>query len=83
MKYLHNKKIFHRNLKLSNILLKFDDEEDKSNLMKAKIILNDFYFSRYLEKGQKAKTILGSPLYMPPIILNKLTTKPNENDILQ
>ena len=38
MKYLHNKKIMHRNLKLNNILINYDDENDRKNknVMKGK-----------------------------------------------
>ena len=82
MKYLHNKKIIHRNLKIDNILIKYEDEKDMSSLLKAKFVLNDFLFARYLEKGQLASTVLGSPLYMPPIMLNKLAG-PKDNNFLQ
>lgn len=37
--YIHNKRIIHRNIKLENILIKYDNEEDAKNynLMKAEI----------------------------------------------
>ena len=82
MKYLHNKKIIHRNLKIDNILIKYEDEKNMSSLLKAKFILDDFLFARYLEKGQLASTVIGSPLYMPPIILNKLAGQ-EDNNFLQ
>ena len=46
IKYLHQKNIIHRNLKLSNILVIFDNEEDKQkiNMLKAKIKLSGFFF---------------------------------------
>ena len=82
MKYLHNKKIIHRNLKIDNILIKYEDEKNMSSLLKAKFILDDFLFARYLEKGQLASTVIGSPLYMPPIMLNKLAGQ-EDNNFLQ
>ena len=74
MKYLHNKKIMHRNLKLNNILINYDDENDRKNknIMKGKIKIIDFRTSRYLKKGEFAKTFLGTPLYMSPIMINQL-----------
>ena len=77
MKYLHNKKIIHRYLSLENILINYEDEKDKENenIMKGVIKIIDFGFSRYLKKGELSKSILGIPLYMSPIILNKLNKK--------
>ena len=74
MKYLHNKHIMHRHICLSNILLNYEDENDRknNNIMKGKIKIIDFGYSRYLKKGELAKSIVGSPFYMSPIILNKL-----------
>ena len=53
MKYLHNKKIMHRDLNLSNILINYDDENDRENrnVMKGKIKIIDFQFASYLKKG--------------------------------
>ena len=83
IKYLHNKKIVHRNINLQKIMLNYDDENDKiyNNIMKGKIKVVDFGFSRYLKKGNLAKSILGIPLTMSPIILNKLNKQPNYKDI--
>ena len=82
MKYLHGKKIMHRDLKNENILLNYEDEKSRENkdIMKAKIKIIDFAFARYLKEGELAKTILGSPLNMSPYILNGLiSTKKNKN----
>ena len=74
MKYLHNKKIMHRDLNLSNILINYENENDRENwnIMKGKIKIIDFGFARYLKKGELAKSILGSPFFMSPILLNKI-----------
>ena len=76
MKYLHGKKIMHRDLKNENILLNYEDEKSRENkdIMKAKIKIIDFAFARYLKEGELAKSILGSPLNMSPYILNCLTS---------
>ena len=74
MEYLSNKKIMHRDLKLETILINFEDENDRknNNIMKAKIKLYDFGFAKHLKKGDLTYTVLGSPLYMSPLLLNKL-----------
>ena len=43
-KYLHNKRIIHRGIKLYNILINYDDENDKlnSNIMKARKKITNF-----------------------------------------
>ena len=73
IKYLHNKKILHRDIKLDNILVKFDTDEDKDNdnYSKATIKIIDFGFARYLENDSLAQSILGSPINMDPKILMK------------
>jgi len=72
-KYIHGKKIIHRDVKLDNILLHFDNEEDKKNLnlMKAQVKIIDFGFSCIYDDIKKS--ILGSPINMDPLILKKLT----------
>ena len=72
-KYIHGKKIIHRDVKLDNILLHFDNEEDKKNfnLMKAQVKIIDFGFSCIYNEIKKS--ILGSPINMDPLILKKLT----------
>ena len=46
IKYLHNKKIIHRNIDLNNIMINYEDENDKinNNIMKGKIksLISDF-----------------------------------------
>ena len=74
--YLHNNDIMHRDLKLDNLYIHYDDENDKknNNIIKAKIKINDFGFAKFVKKGDLTTTVLGSPLYMAPIILTKLNS---------
>jgi serine/threonine protein kinase len=74
LNYLHKKDILHRDIKLDNILVNFDDEEDRKNrnMMKAKVKIIDFGFARHLEPSQLAYSTLGSPINMDPGILRKL-----------
>ena len=73
-KYIHGKKILHRDIKLENILLNYDSEEDRNNLnlMKATVKIIDFGFAAKIEKNGLKYTTLGSPINMDPIILNAL-----------
>ena len=82
IKYLHvDKKIIHRDLKLENILLHYDNETDRKekNILKAKIKIIDFGFARFIKEGI-AESILGSPLFMDPRILLKLNKLDNSKD---
>ncbi len=74
IKYLHDHKILHRDLKLDNILVCFDNEEDRKqkNMLKATIKIIDFGFARYLKNEELAISVLGSPINMEPGILKKL-----------
>ena len=77
LQYLHSHKIIHRDLKLDNILVTFKNENDKEilNMYGAQIKIIDFGFSTYSNKQDLHKSVLGSPLYMDPIILKKYTKK--------
>ncbi len=68
VKYLHNKKIICRDLKLDNIKINYEDEKDRinNNIMKGKIKITDLNVSRYLAKGELAKSIIGSFGYEDP-----------------
>ena len=74
MRYLHKNKILHRDLKLDNILVNYDNESDKAknNIMKGKVKIIDFGFARYLKNELLAYSTLGSPINMDPGILQKL-----------
>ena len=83
LKYLHNRKIIHRDLKLDNILVQFYNEEDKINLnmMKAQIKIIDFGFAVHLNGRDMAFSALGSPINMDPLILKKLNKRGGMNSI--
>ena len=67
----------HRDIKLENILLNFDDERDKKNLnlMKAQIKIIDFGFACKIEKNSLTYTAIGNPINMDPLILKKLNSR--------
>jgi len=78
LQYLHNNKIIHRDLKLENILVNFKNENDKNvlNMYGAEVKIIDFGFSTHSnDKQDLHKSVLGSPLYMDPLILKKYTKK--------
>ena len=80
--YLHKKNILHRDIKLDNILINFDSEEDKKNknMLKAKVKIIDFGFARHLEPASLAYSTLGSPINMDPGILRKLNKMKHSKD---
>ena len=82
MTYLHERHILHRDIKLDNILVNFDSEDDrkKKNMLKAKVKLIDFGFARHLDPSQLAYSTLGSPINMDPGILRKLNKMENSRD---
>ena len=71
--YIYKSKIIHRDIKLENILINYETEEDKKdlNLMKATAKIIDFGFSCTIGKDGLLYSTLGSPVYMDPIILKK------------
>ena len=79
MNYLHTNKIIHRDLKLDNILVNFPSDQDKKslNMMKTVVKLIDFGFATKLRlsKANLTYTVLGTPTYMEPQLLNNMETK--------
>ena len=73
--YLHQKKVIHRDLKLENIMLNYNDEIDRKNLniLKSQIKIIDFGTAI---QGETARTIVGTGPYMDPNMLkNRNNTK--------
>ena len=72
--YIHGHNIIHRDLKSQNIMVNFPTEKDKLelNMMKSQIKLIDFGISIQLQSfNSKACSIVGTPTYMDPVILEK------------
>ena len=81
IKYLHKKRIIHRDIKMDNILVNFDNRYNSKNLnmLEANIKIIDFGCSVYLEESKLKYTTVGSPVNMDPNILRKFT---NKNEII-
>ena len=77
LKYLHSSQIIHRDLKLENLLINFENEKEKRNInmLRAKVKIIDFGFSYHLDNLGLRYSVLGSPINMDPILLTKLITK--------
>ena len=76
IKYLHGDHIIHRDLKLDNILMNYENEQDKENMniLGAQVKIIDFGFATVLNPKQNlAFSTLGSPINMDPGILKKFT----------
>ena len=74
--YLHTLKIIHRDIKSENILIDFPSKEDKANInmLSAQAKLIDFGFATQLHSSHNniTKTVLGTPQYMDPQLLQNL-----------
>ena len=75
--YLHQRKIIHRDLKLENLVINYETEEDKNNLnlLNAQVKIIDFGFATHLDGSHLRYSILGSPINMDPILLTKLNNQ--------
>ena len=75
LNYLHLNRIIHRDLKLDNILVKFNSDYDKQalNLKNCQVKLIDFGFATILNKALTF-TALGTPHNMEPEILKQIST---------
>ena len=77
IKYIHSKNIIHRDIKLDNIMVNFDNTNDCQNLnmMKAKIKIIDFGFAVELKHGHLAYSAFGTGPNMDPLLLKKFLNK--------
>ena len=73
VRFMHSRKIMHRDIKLENILVNFKTEEDKNklNLLSSEVKIIDFGLSKKLGTNEVAHTLVGSPINMDPFILKK------------
>ena len=79
LSFLHSSHFIHRDIKLQNIFINFDDfkptekEEDysKFNLdQKFSIKIGDFGLSKFLTKGEYANSKVGTPFTVAPEVVN-------------
>ena len=79
IKYIHDLKIVNKNLKLDNILVKFENEIDKNklNMQKAQIKIKDFKFARYKNDKESKNILYGTPIYMDPFLIKNMLEKQN------
>lgn len=75
MKALFNKGIVHRDLKPQNILLAHNFGKTLPAPSKIVLKIADFGFARFLQDGNMAATLCGSPMYMVSILLNSFYSK--------
>jgi myosin-light-chain kinase len=78
--YLKEKRIIHRDLKCDNIMINYENEEDRinNNILNGTIKIIDFGFARFLEEGDLARSKLGTAITQDPTILNSVGKYFNE-----
>ncbi|GAB0093858.1 Serine/threonine-protein kinase Unc-51 [Sergentomyia squamirostris] len=72
MKALFAKGIVHRDLKPQNILLSHSNGKTFPPPSRIKLKIADFGFARFLQDGNMAATLCGSPMYMAPEVIMSL-----------
>jgi serine/threonine protein kinase len=80
LKYMHHNNIIHRDLSFNNIMVHFNNPNDKKNLdiMKGTVKIIDFGISAILKNGMQYSGV-GAPLYMDPVILKKHCKRKDSN----
>lgn len=75
--YLNNKKIIHRDIKLENILINYNSEEDKQNMniLNSQIKLIDFGFAKHLNENSMTHSICGTAATTDPRIVDAMKNK--------
>lgn len=83
IKYLHQHNIIHRDIKPDNILVKFDSDDDYTDLYirNSKIKIADFGFATILNKTKSlmANSVLGTLAYTPPEIAKAFKFQEDKN----
>lgn len=72
MKALFAKGIVHRDLKPQNILLSHNCGKSLPSPASITLKIADFGFARFLQDGNMAATLCGSPMYMAPEVIMSL-----------
>ena len=75
--YLHTKNIMHRDIKLENILLKFESDKDldELNILKSTVKIIDFGFAKSLGENEVTVSICGNPIASDPRIIEGMLKK--------
>lgn len=77
LEYMHEKKHMHRDLKLDNILLHFNDHYERDNFVDyeksgfdgMQIKIADLGYAKNIEGTDLASTLCGTPITMPPEVV--------------
>jgi serine/threonine protein kinase len=82
---LHRNNVIHHDLKFSNILVNFKNDEDKKNLnlLNATFKITDFGLSKFTNDLNKTPgRINGTPSYIPPCLINILVKNLNKEQYI-